>query len=181
MNIWAIYGIIAAIGVLLIAGIVIGAVLVWRRQVRRSLIGLVSDRETLRASYRALEATFSALEADTAEEMADFQTNPANVQRKALEELGSRMAIQTDELQNVALPKKFWHCADLLMAASAKLRDEVSAIHGAQTPDAVLESVARIDVPGIAAAIAAAGTELDRLLRENNVEDPSVYGGGLYI
>lgn len=181
MNIWVIYGIIAAVGVLLIAGIVIGAVLVWRRQVRRSLIGLVSDREAIRAAYRALEAAFATLAEDTPEEITEFATNPGSVQRKALEELGTRMAIQADELQNVALPKKFWRCADLLMAAASKLRDEVAAIHRAPTPEAVLDGVARIDVAGIRAAIAAAGGELERLLHENHVEDPSVYGGGLYI
>jgi len=181
VNIWVIYGIIAAVGVLLIAGIVIGAILVWRRQVRTALIGLVGRREAIRAAYRALESVFAALAEDTAEEVTEFATNPGSVQRKALEELISRMAMQAEELQNVALPKKAWGCADLLMAAAVKLRDEVSAIHRAPTPDAVLAGVGRIDVAGIRAAIAAAGAELDRLLHENRIEDPSVYGGGLYI
>jgi hypothetical protein len=181
VNIWVIYGIIAAAGVLLIAGIVIGAVLLWRRQVRNSLIGLVSRREAIRAAYRALESVFATLAEDSADEVVEFATSPASVQRKALEELVGRMGMQTDELQNVALPKKFWHCADLLMAASVKLRDEVSAIHRAPTPDAVLAGVGRIDVAGIRAAIAAGGEELDRLLHDNRIEDPSVYGGGLYI
>ena len=85
MNIWVIYGIIAAAGVLLIAGIVIGAVLVWRRQVRTSLIGLVSRREAIRAAYRALESVFATLAEDSADEVAEFATNSASVQRKALE------------------------------------------------------------------------------------------------
>jgi hypothetical protein len=51
----------------------------------------------------------------------------------------------------------------------------------ASTPDAVLEAVAAIDVPAIRSAIAEAGTELDRLLVESKVDDPAVYGGGLYI
>jgi hypothetical protein len=181
VNIWVIYGIIAAVGVLLIAGIVIGALLLWRRQVRAALIGLVSRREAIRAAYRALESVFAALAEDSPAEITEFAMNAASVQRKSLEELVGRMSMQSEELQNVALPKRFWHCADLLMAASSKLRDEVSAIHRAPTPDAVLAGVGRIDVSGVRSAIAAAGEELDRLLHENRVEDPSVYGGGLYI
>jgi hypothetical protein len=181
VNIWVIYGIIAAVGVLLVAGIVIGALLMWRRQVRAALIGLVSRREAIRAAYRALESVFAALAEAPPGEVSEFATNAASLQRKSLEELVGRMTIQTEELQNVALPKKFWNCADLLMAASSRLRDEVSAIHRAPTSDAVLAGVGRIDVAGIRSAIAAAGEELDRLLHENRIEDPSVYGGGLYI
>jgi hypothetical protein len=91
------------------------------------------------------------------------------------------MAIQVEELQGVALPKTFWHCADLLMAAAAKVRDEVMKINTAPTPDMVLAGVGTIDVAGVRSGIAAAGQELDRLLVDNRIEDPAVYGGGLYI
>jgi hypothetical protein len=181
VNIWVVYGIIATVGVLAIAGIVVGSIFLWRRQVRRSLVGLVVRREAIRAAYRALESVFAALAAANSGEIAEFAVNRASVQRKSLEELQGRMAIQADELANIALPKRFWHAADLLMAASTKLRDEVARINQGPTPEAVLDGVGTIDVAGLRAAIATAGEELERLLHENRVEDPSVYGGGLYI
>lgn len=181
MNIWVVYGIITTVGVLLIAGIVIGSIALWRRQLRRSLIGLVGRRESIRAAYRALESVFAALGEETAEGITDFAMNPASVHRRALEDVQMRMAIQVEELQGVGLPKTFWNCADLLMAAAAKVRDEVMKINTAPTPDMVLAGVGTIDVAGVRSGIAAAGQELDRLLVDNRIEDPAVYGGGLYI
>jgi len=180
-NQWVVYGVIAALGVLLIAGAVFGGLWLWKRQVRRSLIGLVGRREAIRAAYRALEAVFASLAEESPEELVAFAESPDNVRRMALDELRERMAIEVGELETVPLPKTAWRCADLLGSAARKLRDEVAVITSAQTPDAVLEAVASIDVPAIRSAIAEAGTELDRLLAESKVDDPAVYGGGLYI
>lgn len=180
-NQWVLYGVIAALVVLLVAGGVVGGIWLWRRQVRRSLIGLVGRRESIRAAYRALESIFASLAEEGHEELCAFAEQPENVRRKALDELKDRMGIEVGELETVALPKNAWRCADLLGTAARKLRDEVAVISCASTPDAVLEAVAAIDVPAIRSAIAEAGTELDRLLVESKVDDPAVYGGGLYI
>ena len=56
MSIWVIYGIVATVGVLVIAGIVVGSILLWRRQVRKSLVGLVGRREAVSAAYRGTRA-----------------------------------------------------------------------------------------------------------------------------
>lgn len=180
-NVWVWYGVIATVGILLIAGIVVGSIFLWRRQVRKSLIGLVGRREAVRAAYRGLESVFSALAEESPEQISEFATVSTSVHRRSLEELAIRMAMQVEELQSLALPKTAWHCADLLMAASATLRDEVVKINHASSPEAVLEGVGKIDVPAIRLAMATAGEELDRLLKENRIEDSAVYGGGLYI
>lgn len=178
---WVLYGVIAAVGVLVIAGAVVGGMWLWRRQVRKSLIGLVGRREAIRAAYRALEAVFGSLAEEPPEELMAFAEDPNNVRRKALEELRARMSLEVEELENVALPKSAWHSADLLMAAAERMRDQVATISGASSPDAVLDAVGGIDVAGIRSSIAEAGTELDRLLHASHIEDPAVYGGGLYI
>lgn len=180
-NQWILYGVIAALGVILIAGAVVGGIWLWKRQVRSSLISLVGRREAIRASYRALESVFASLAEENPEELIAFAEQPENVRRKALEDVKDRMTMEVGELETVALPKSAWHCADLLGAAARKLRDEVAVITCASTPDAVLEAVAAIDVGSIRSAIAEAGTELDRLLTESKVDDAAVYGGGLYI
>jgi hypothetical protein len=181
VNQWVLYGIGAAVGVLLIAGAVVGGIALWKRQVRRSLVGLVGRREAIRAAYRALESVFASLAEESTEELIAFAERPDNVRRKALEELRERMALEAEELEDVALPKTAWHDADLLMAAAVLIRDQISTITGAPDPDAVLGAVANIDVAAMRAALAEAGIELDRLLRESDVEDSAVYGGGLYI
>lgn len=181
MNQWVLYGVLAAIGVLVVAAAVVGSIWLWRRQVRRSLIGLTGRRESVRAAYRALESVFASLAEEPAEELMAFAETPDNVRRKALDELRDRMSIEVDELETVALPKGAWHAADLLCAAAARLRDEVAKITFASGADAVLDAVAAIDVAAIRSSIAEAGVEIDRVLHENRVEDPAVYGGGLYI
>jgi hypothetical protein len=180
-NPWVLYGVIAAVSVLLIAGAVVGGIWLWRRQVRKSLVGLVGRREAIRAAYRGLEAVFTSLAEEPAEELLAFAEKPDNVRRRALDELRARMASEADELENVALPKSAWPCADLLMAAAARVRDEIGTIRDANGPEAVLAAVGDIDVAAMRSAIAEAGSELDRLLHANKVDDPAVYGGGLYI
>ena len=178
---WVLYGALAAVGVLVVAGVVVGGMWLWRRQVRRSLVALVGHREAIRAAYRALESVFASLAEEPPEELIAFAEDPENVRRKALDELRSRMSMEVDELENVALPKSAWHSADLLMAAAACLRDQVASITGAASSEAVLDAVGGIDVGGIRSSIAEAGTELDRVLHASGVVDPAVYGGGLYI
>ncbi len=180
-SVWVGYGMVSAVGVLVIAGIVVGAVFLWRGELRRSVIALVARREAIRAAYRGLEAVFEALSSETPEAVARFATDPACVQRKALEELQARMAIQVEELRAVALPKRFWATADLLQTAAEVLRDQVARMNLAPTPEAVLDAVAKIDVAAVRAAITSAGEELDRQLAVVGVDEPAVYGGGLYI
>lgn len=124
---------------------------------------------------------FATLTQASPDELIAFATERANPEMRALEELRGRMAIEMEELQSARLPKTAWHAADLLVAAAQRLRDEVSPIIGASGPEAVVDAVAALDVATMRAAIAEADAEIDRLLRENKVEDPSVYGGGMYI
>lgn len=181
MNQWVLWGIVAAVAVIVVAGGVVGGIFLWRRQVRRSLMGLVGHREAIRAAYRGLESTFASLAGEGGEELVAFATDPANVGRAALAELQERMDVAADDLREIALPKAAWHCADLMMSAAQRIRDEIGKITGAEDADGVLRAVAEIDVEGMRSAMAEAGSELDRLLADAGITDSAVYGGGLYI
>jgi hypothetical protein len=176
-----IYVIIGVVAVLLIVGIVIGAIVLWKRQVKRSLISLTGRREAIIAAYKALEMVFTALADGTAEELAEFATDPMSVHRKALEELHTRMAMQSEELATLPLPKSLWHAADLLAAAASKLAKEVGRVGEADSPEAVLNALGEIDVAGIRATITPMTEEIERQLAVQKISDPSVYGGGMYI
>ncbi len=173
--------IVVTVAVILIAGIVVGAVLLWRRQIRRSLIGLIGRREAILAAYRALETVFTSLADGSEQELSEFASDPESVHRKALEELHARMSLLSEELATLPLPKRLWPAADLLAAGAARIGTEVAKVGSAEGPEAVLRSLGGIDVAGIRAALGPMNTEIDRLLTVNKVVDPAVYGGGLYI
>ena len=175
------YIIIGVVAVLLVAGIVIASVLLWRRQLRRSLIGLIGRREAVMAAYRALESVFTSLAAADADEFAAFATDATSVHRRALEELHVRMRIQSEELAELALPKKLWKAADLLGTAAGVLAVETGRVGEDSTPEGVLEALGRVDVAGINAALDPVNDEIDAQLAARDIGDPAVYGGGLYI
>lgn len=182
MNVWIVYGIIIAVGVALIAGIVVASMVLWRRQVQRSVVSLVGRREAIVAAYKGLESVFASIAEADEDEITAFAVEPGSVHRKALEELHARMRIQADELATVALPKDMWKAADLLGTAAAALAIETGRVGEATSPEGVLDALGAIDVTDVKAAIEAAGAEVGRLSEAHHVEaDPSVYGGGLYI
>jgi len=176
-----VYVIIAVVSLAAIAGIVVASVVLWRRQVQRSLIGLTGRREAVMAAYRALEGVFAALSEADVDELTSFAVDAASVHRKALEELHSRMRIQSEELAELALPKKLWGAADLLGSAAGTIAVETGKVGEAAGPEAVLDALGTIDVPAIGQALRPANEAIDELLAANGVEDPAVYGGGLYI
>ena len=61
MNVWIVYGIIIAVGVALIAAIVVASIWLWRRQVQRSVVSLVGRREAIVAAYKGLESVFASI------------------------------------------------------------------------------------------------------------------------
>jgi hypothetical protein len=178
---WVLYTIIGVAGLALVAGAVITARVLWKRQVKRSLISLTGRREALGAAYKGLQAVFVALAAATPDEMAAFATEPEHEQRKALEELHGRMVILADDVKQMALPKTLWHAADLLGLAADTLAKETGRVGEAESAEAVLDALGDIDVAGVKAAMLPADVEIDRLLQDLQIADPSVYGGGLYI
>lgn len=175
------YVIIAVVSLLLIAGIVVASVVLWRRQVRRSLIGLIGRREAVMAAYGALESIFTSLAEADAEELTAFAVDGGSIHRKALEELHSRMRIQAEELSELSLPKRMWRGADLLCGAAGILAVETGKVGEATGPESVLDALGTIDVAGIGKALRPANESIDALLAENGMADATVYGGGLYI
>ena len=173
--------IIGAGALLLIAGIVVGSVVLWRRTVRRSLIALTGRREAVMAAYRALEGVFNALAEGDVDELTAFAVDATSVHRKSLEELHARMRIQSEELAELALPKRLWEASDLLGTAAGVLAVETGKVGEAANPEGVLDALGQVDVAGIGTSLRPANEAIDALLLEQDIGDPSVYGGGLYI
>lgn len=174
--------------VVALAGVVVvgaAAALVGRwlyiRQIRMSLVGLARRREAALASARGLEAILGRLAAAKDEEIEAFAADPANEDRHAIAEVANRMRINTDELQGVALPKVLWPVADKLQTVCAGIVDAADGVGEAGTAEGALDGLGAIDLQRIFIELRAVSEQLDMLLAQYKVEDPAVYGGGLYI
>jgi hypothetical protein len=74
-----------------------------------------------------------------------------------------------------------WNAADLLGTAAGRLAVETGKVGEAGPPEKVLETLGKVDVAGISSALRPANEAIDDLLDQLRIEDPAVYGGGLYI
>jgi hypothetical protein len=173
---------------LIVAGVIIVGALgtllgrtMYVRQVRRSLVRLIGTREAARAAYRGVEQVLEHLLSADDEALEVFAADPASEDRRALEELSARMRITADELKVLALPKRLWPAAEALELAARELSSQAGAVGEASVPDAVLDRLADIRVQEIKTRLASADEALETMLETFKVNDPSVYGGGLYI
>lgn len=153
----------------------------WRRQVRRYLIGLVGSREDVRSQARALESVVEILAGAGDSTLVAFAQNPRTEERRTLADIAQRMTITAEELRTAALPKRLWTAANLLEAAARAVAREAGKAGEAPTPSAVLDALAAVDLTAPEGVALRASEELHRLCAEYGVEDPAVYGGGLYI
>lgn len=168
---------VVAVGV---ASAFIGRAL-YLRQVRRSLVRLLSMREAVTAAANGLDRVIEHLLSAGDESLVAFAEEPRHEDRRAVEDVASRARIAADELHTLALPKHLWPVAESMEKAAREIAKQAGAVGEADTPDGVLDALGAVDVATIANAIGEANETLEPLLREFGVSEPAVYGGGLYI
>jgi hypothetical protein len=124
---WWVY-LIAGIGVLALG--VAAAFLarfLYVRQVRRSLVRLLGRREAVVAAAKGLERVLEHLMADEDDALATFAGDAGSDDRRALEDIASRMRITADDLHAMALPKRLWSVAEEMERADGRLPQALAA------------------------------------------------------
>jgi hypothetical protein len=178
---WWIYGVaFVAIVVVGVGGALLGRFL-YTRQVRRSLVRLLGRREAVIASAKGLERVIEHLLGDEEDALATFAADPASEDRRAIDDMASRMRMAADDLHGMALPKRLWPIAEEMERAARSIAVQAGKVGEATTPDEALDALAAIELHGIRAEIDSANEHLQPLLDAFRVHDPAVYGGGLYI
>jgi hypothetical protein len=177
--------IVVALGLVAVAAIVFGIVLLVRslRQTgtRRTVISLIGRKEAILVSYKALWNVVQRLAEASDEELALFNEDPADEERRAFEEVASRMRITDDELKSTEVPRPLETVAMTMEDAARLIFEAASSVDGAGESDA-LTAAGEIDFQTIADAIGRMETELHEAAERYHVDDSSVmYGGGLYI
>ncbi|MGB4441239.1 MAG: hypothetical protein WBJ62_03330 [Coriobacteriia bacterium] len=176
---WTPYAIIAAAAVVLVAVTIVLARLAWRRQVRRYLVGLLGRREAIGAALKMIDASVRTLAGGSVDDLLAF-SETGSEERRALGEVAARMAIETTELADLALPKKLWALADSLGAAAASLSEQVGRV-GDLSGEAVLDALVEMDLDASRASLAEADGLIASASTMYGLTDSAVYGGGLYI
>ncbi len=171
---------IVAASLVALAAIVVLGVVLWRRTVRRYLIGLIGRREAVLAGLAALEKGVADLAAMDDGAMIAFALDENAEERRALDEVAHRMHIAAEELATMALPEVLIDAANDLSDAAELLWEQAEAIaHGNGV--AVLDAIAAIDLESVTRFLVSADRRIAALCERYKVDDPSVYGGGLYI
>jgi hypothetical protein len=173
----AVFAALVAIGV---AAAFLGRFL-YLRQVRRSLVRLLGRLEAILASAKGLELVLEHLLSADDETLSTFAGDPTSEDRRALEDVATRMRIMGDDLHSMALPKRLWPSAEAMEAAARVVAQQAGGVGDAETPEAVLAALAAVRIADINRAIDVSNEALEPLLLAFDVRDPAVYGGGLYI
>lgn len=151
------------------------------QQVRRSLVRLLSSREEITAAAKGMDRVIEHLLSDEDDVLATFAADAGSDERRAVDDIASRMTIAADHLRQVALPKSLWPVADDMERAARALAAQAGGVGEADSPDGALDALAAIDLSEIREQMALVNEHLEPQLEAFRVDDPAVYGGGLYI
>jgi hypothetical protein len=173
------YVIIAGVALALISVTIVLSRLVWRRQVRSFIVGLMGRRAAIDAALKTAESVVAVLAQGSVKELLAFAA-PESEDRRVMAEIARRMLMESGELADLALPKSLWPLADRLGDAASLLADEAGRVGDAQG-EAVLDALAALDLGPARAALNEADGHVASVSTTYDLTDPAVYGGGLYI
>lgn len=148
---------------------------------RRLVSSMVPKQEALEAARRGLEAVMKHLVEESDENLLEFAADPASVDRVALVEVEQRMRLLRDELDHMPLPEDVIPLATALADAAHVIAGEAGRIREDTDPDTALAELAEIDLARLTEQVGEAALVLKSMCEEYRIEDPTVYGGGLYI
>lgn len=173
----------AAIAAVVLLGVGTYFIGVWtyRRMSRRYLIQVVGRREGVLASRRTLEAVVRHLADESSEKLEYFAGHPEDEDRKALTEVARRMEIATEELDSMPLPRSLWPAAAALADAAYIIAEEAARVGDSNDPEEVFSALTEVDIARAAEAFEAADAKVKEASERFELDEASVYGGGLYI
>ena len=176
--------IIVVVATLAVVAVLFGAVLLSRslqaRGSTRAVVALVSRKEAILASYRALTGILDRLAIATDAQLDRFSVDPRDDERSALSEIASQMRITEDELKNTEVARSLERVVISMEDAARLIYESAGAVGGAGDTDP-LSAASEIDLAAIAAAVGRMESALHEAAQHVHVDDHSIYGGGLYI
>lgn len=175
--------VVAVIAVAIAAGVGVyfGWKWLWLRASRRYLVTLIGRRESVRAALRSLGEVVRHLADASDETLEQFATDEHSLDRKAFLEVAQRSGVLADELYTMPLPKGLWQAGEALGDAAATISEEAGKVKEDMLPVDALTALGTVDLARAQAEADAAETVVNQACEHYDVEEASVYGGGLYI
>jgi hypothetical protein len=173
----ALFAIIIAIG--------FATAFAWRvgreRAVRQALIGLIGKREEVLAAHRALLSIGARLSQASDEDLEHYAFDPRDEDRKALVELGNRMRLFAEDLWHAAYPERVSDIVRRMGETATLIAEESLRVSSASADLDALDALGELDLTTVSDAVDRMEATLKPLLSAYAIDDPSVYGGGMYI
>ncbi len=155
--------------------------LTWRRTVRRHLVKVVGRREGVVASRRTLEAIVRHLADEDDSRLTFFAEHPESEDRRALAETASRMAIAAEELDTMPLPQPLWPAAEALADVAFVVGEEAGRVGESDDVGTVFAGLELTDLDRVERVFEVADARVREACERYDLDEASVYGGGLYI
>jgi len=171
---------IVVVALLAVAGLGVVGIFLWRRTVRRYVVTLIGKREGVQAAFKTVESLIGTLSKATDGELVAFALDASAEERKTLEEVAQQMAILSDELATMPLPKDLYDAANELADAAKELMRQTGGLTGKEGVEA-LDALGEIDLGRVRTHVDEGVRLLGEQAERYDVDDTAVYGGGLYI
>lgn len=153
----------------------------WLRVSRRYVVTLIGRRESVRAALRSLDEVVRHLAGASDETLEEFATAEHSLDRKAFLEVAQRAAVLADELYTMPLPKGLWPTGEALGDAATTISEEAGRVEEDMSPGDALAALGKVDLARVLGDMEAAEMIVNQACEHYDVEEASVYGGGLYI
>ncbi len=171
----------AVSALMLVIALTFAAWLTWRRAVRHHLVKVVGRWEGVVASRRTLEAIIRHLADEDDARLTFFAKHPESEDRRALAETAARTAIAAEELDTMPLPRSLWPAAEALADAAFVVGEEAGRVGESGDTDTVFTGLADIDLERVERVFEVADARVREACERYDLDEASVYGGGLYI
>ncbi|MDP2182920.1 MAG: hypothetical protein Q8K99_10190 [Actinomycetota bacterium] len=172
---------IVAVVVVVGAGGYFGWKWAWFRVSRRYLVTLIGRRESVRAALKSLDEVVRHLAGTSDATLEEFATDEHSLDRKAFQEVAQRAAVLADELYTMPLPKGLWPAGEALGDAATAISEEAGRVKEDMSPGDALAALGKVDLGRALVDTEAADMIVNQACEHYDVEEASVYGGGLYI
>jgi hypothetical protein len=177
---WA-WIVIASGAVLIIVAAAAIVVLARRSYHRRMLLRLVVATEAVEAATNGLGDVIARLAVASDEELEIFADEPDSAERRALAEVHSRGRMIRDELDHIAMPKKFLPAAEAIADAAHLVAEQAACVGDDHVGMRALDELAGIDLARVRSYTQAARILVNGACEVCGLDETAVYGGGLYL
>lgn len=149
-------------------------------RMRRGIVALIGKREAIAAAAKGLRLLAERLASATDDDLHRFSADPHCEERQGFADIAMRMRITADETSALDTPKKLDSMKTQVEQAARYVAWNAALACG-ETGEDALTGAASMDLSTMGQVVGEMSDRLHRIAEYFDVDDPSVYGGGLYI